>query len=110
MVAPGTLKIEIALSALGKHELVHIIYIFCCNDSIAILHSDWFHGASDFSHYRRHEHYLEHRRSLPVVRLLVMIRKHNGLHHALMGTVDRSGYGGQQKGTVYDVCGPYPSI
>ena len=31
-------------------------------DSIAILHtcSDWFHGASDFNHYSRHEHYLEY--------------------------------------------------
>ena len=30
--------------------------------------------------YRRHEHYLEHRRSLPVIRLLVvrMSRKHDG--------------------------------
>ena len=56
----------------GRHELVSI---FCCNNSIAILH-DWFHGASDFSH----EYYLEHRRSLPVIRLLVMrmSRKHNG--------------------------------
>ena len=73
-----SLTLETALSAprLGRHELVPK---FCCDNSIAILHSDWFHWASDFSHYRRLEHYLEHRRSLPVICLLVvhMSRKHN---------------------------------
>ena len=72
------------------------------------------HGASDFSHYRHHGHYLEHRRSLPFIRLLAvrMSRKHNGpdMHHALMGTVDRRCYGDQQKGTICDARGPYPSI
>ena len=101
------MTLETALSAprLRRHELVPI---FRCNNSIAILHTDWFHGASDFSHYRRHEHYLEHRRSLPVIRLLVMrmSRKHN----ALMGTVDRRGYGSQQIGTICDTRGPYPTI
>ena len=33
-----------------------------------------------------------------------------GMHHALMGTVDRHGYGGKQKGTICDACGLYPSI
>ena len=65
IVAPGTL--ETVLSAPGRHELVHTC-IFCCNISIAILRSDWFHEVSDFSHYR---HYLEHWRSLPVVCTLV---------------------------------------
>ena len=27
-----------------------------------------------------------------------------------MGTVDRHGYGGKQKGTICDARGPYPSI
>ena len=55
---------------------------------------------------------LEHRRPLPVIRSLVvrMSRKHNGMYYALMGTVDRRGYGGQQKGTICDTRGPYPSI
>ena len=108
------MTLETALSAprLGRHERVPIL--FCCNNSnnsIAILHTDWFHGAFDFSHYRRHEHYLERRRSLPVIRLLVvrMSRKHNG-HDALMGTVDRRGYGGQQISTICDARGPYASI
>ena len=33
-----------------------------------------------------------------------------GKHHALMGTVDRRGYGGQQTGTICDARGSYPSI
>ena len=33
-----------------------------------------------------------------------------GMHHALMGTVDRRGYSGQQKGTICDAHGLYPSI
>ena len=105
------MTLETALSAprLERHELIPI---FCCNNSIALLHSDWFHGASDFSHYRRHEHYLEHRRSLPVIRLLVvrLSRKHNGHASCIVGTVDRRGYGGQQIGTICDTRGPYPSI
>ena len=32
------------------------------------------------------------------------------LVHALMGTVDRHGYGGQQKDTICDARGLYPSI
>ena len=33
------------------------------------------------------------------------------MHHALMmGTVDRRGYGGQQKDIICDACGLYPSI
>ena len=39
-----------------------------------------------------------------------MSRKHNWYAYALMGTVDRRGYGGQQKGTICDARGPYPSI
>ena len=39
-----------------------------------------------------------------------MSRKHNWYAYALMGTVDRRGYGGQQKGTICDAHGPYPSI
>ena len=68
------------------------------------------------SHYRHHEHYLEHRRSLPVIRLATyslvvrMSRKHNWYAYALMGTADRRGYGGQQKGTICDTRGPYPLI
>ena len=44
--------LETALSAprLGRHELVPIV---CYNNSIAISHTDWFHGASDFSHFTR---------------------------------------------------------
>ena len=59
-------------------------------------------------------HCLEHRRYLPVIHVLVvrMSRKHYG--HAscidMMGTADRRGYGGQQKGTICDAHGPYPSI
>ena len=85
IVAPGTLKIETALSAPGRHELVHI---FCCNNSIAILHSDWFHGASDFSHYTHVDvTSIINFRTSTIVRLLVMrmSRKHNGLHHAFDG-------------------------
>ena len=33
-----------------------------------------------------------------------------GMHNALMGTIDKRGYGIQQKGTIYDARGPYPSI
>ena len=56
--------------------------------------------------------YLEHRRPLPVLRLLVvrMSRKHNGHVYALMGTVDRRGYGAQQTCTICDARGPCPSI
>ena len=63
----------------SRFQICELVPKFCCDNSVAILHSDWFHGASDFSHYRGHEHYLEHRRSLPVTRLLVMrmSRKHN---------------------------------
>ena len=32
------------------------------------------------------------------------------MYYALMGTVDRRGYGGQQTGTICDARGPYPSI
>ena len=39
-----------------------------------------------------------------------MSRKHNWYVYALMGTVDRRGYDGQQKGTICDARGPYPSI
>ena len=33
-----------------------------------------------------------------------------GMHNALMGTIDKCGYGVQQKGTIYDARGPYPLI
>ena len=35
-----------------------------------------------------------------------------GLHYIMhwVGTVDRHGYPSQQKGTICDACGPYPSI
>ena len=33
-----------------------------------------------------------------------------GMHDALMGTVDRRGYGVQQIGTICDARGPYASI
>ena len=36
-----------------------------------------------------------------------MNRKHTS---CVVGTVDRRGYGGQQKGTICDARGPYPSI
>ena len=40
-----------------------------------------------------------------------MSRKHSYMYaYALMGTIDRRGYGGQQKGTICDARGPYPSI
>ena len=40
-----------------------------------------------------------------------MSRKHNYRYaYVLRGTVDRRGYGGQQKGTICDARGPYPSI
>ena len=39
-----------------------------------------------------------------------MSRKHNGHASFIVGTVNRRGYGGQLKGTIYDVRGPYPSI
>ena len=109
LVVPVTLKTALSAPRLGKHELVPI---FGCNNSIAILHSDWFHGASDFSHYRCHEHYLEHWPLLPVIHLLVVrtSRKQMAMHHSLMGTIDRRGYGGQQKGTIFDAPGSYPSI
>ena len=104
-----TLETVLSAPRLGRHEIVSI---FCCNNSIAILHTGWFHGASNFSHYRRHEHYLEHRRPLPVIRLLVvrMSRKHIGHVLCIVGTVNRRGYGGQQIGTIRDARGPYPSI
>ena len=107
LVVPVTLETALSAPRSGRYEPLPI---FCCSNSIAILHSDWFH---DFSHYRHHEHYLEHRRSLPVIHLLVvrMSRKHNGHVSVMsMGTVDRRGYGGQQKGTICDARGPYPSI
>ena len=57
---------------------------------------------------------LGHQRSLPVTctHLLVvrMSRKHNGYASFIVGTVDRRGYSGQQKGTIYDARGLYPSI
>ena len=102
-----TLETALPAPRLGRHELVPIIF---CNNSIAILHTDWFHGASDFGHYRHHKHYLEHRRSLPVIRLLVVRMSREHMHDALMGTVDRRGYGGQQIGTICDARGPYASI
>ena len=56
--------------------------------------------------------YLEHRQPLPVIRLLAIVvrmsRKHNAMYYALMGTVDRRGYGGQQTCTICDARGPYP--
>ena len=71
--------------------------------SIAILHYDWFYRAVTID--------LEYRRSLPLSHLVVrMSREHNWYAYALMGTVDRRGYRGQQKGTICDVRGPYPSI
>ena len=49
--------------------------------------------------------------SLTLGHLVVrMSRKHNWYAYALMGTVNRRGYGGQQKGTICDARGPYPSI
>ena len=64
-------------------------------------------GPSDFSHYRRHENIDDLYHGLLVV---CMSRKHNGMYHALMGTADRCGYSGQQKGTICDARGRYPSI
>ena len=103
------MTLETALSAprLGRHELVPI---FCCNNSIAILHILIDSMGLQISVTSRD---LEHPRPLPVIRLLVvrMSRKHNGMYYALMGTVDdRRGYGGQQTCTICDARGPYPSI
>ena len=39
-----------------------------------------------------------------------MSRKHNGHASFIVGNVNRRGYGGQLKGTIYDARGPYPSI
>ena len=67
-------------------------------------------------HYRYHEHYLDlHWRSLPLTRLATKLcawaESTIGMHNMKwVGTVDRRGYGGQQKGTICDVRGPYPSI
>ena len=38
------------------------------------------------------------------------VHEHNGHALCIVGTVDRRGYGGQQKGTICDARGPYPSI
>ena len=47
LVVPMTLETALFAPRQGRHELVPI---FCCNNSIiAILHTDWFHGASLFS-------------------------------------------------------------
>ena len=52
----------------------------------------------------------KHSLHLDLALVVHMSRKYSWYAYALMGTVNRRGYDGQQKGTICDACGPYPLI
>ena len=96
LVVPVTL--ETAFYA-PRQEDMNLIYMYLhfvvTIVQLSYIDSDSFHGASDFSH----EHYLEHDNLYQSYACQLCARAEStmDMHHVLMGTVDRCGYGGQQK-------------